>query len=473
MRVRKTVAKLTVVHGRDEIDRECEGNRMESPVFEEIDPADDCDCPGCAHWRRVFPHSRTDRFPSHPAAHRTALVVAAVTSAVIAAPAAPAVAAPQAQRPTDPDVPAGDEPGTAQGRRAPLYGPGGQAAPPASPARPARVPAITRADIVERARNWVTRKVPYGVTSYWSDGYRQDCSGYVSMAWRLPGNEWTGSLGKYAERITKDELQPGDMLLFHNAADPYGGSHVVLFGGWTNTARSRYVAYEQTAPHTLRRTTPYAYWSNSARYVPYRYKGVSDGAAGAGAARPAGRIPFPGVAYFGPGAENEYVAELGRMLVARGAGRFYPAPPGPRWTDADRRATRAFQEAQGWRGAAADGLPGPLTWELLVTGGGRDTQGGGSASASSAPPPASASHGVPGYPGRATFRPGAVDDHVTRLGRQLVKKGFGRYYTKGPGPRWSEADRRNVEAFQRAQGWRGGAADGYPGPETWRRLFLS
>ena len=38
-------------------------------------------------------------------------------------------------------------------------------------------------------------------------------------------------------------------------------------------------------------------------------------------------------------------------------------------------------------------------------------------------------------------------------------------------PRWSEADRRNVEAFQRAQGWRGGAADGLPGPETWRRLF--
>jgi murein L,D-transpeptidase YcbB/YkuD len=179
------------------------------------------------------------------------------------------------------------------------------------------------------------------------------------------------------------------------------------------------------------------------------------------------------VAYFGPGAENEYVAELGRMLVARGAGGFYSASPGPRWTDADRRATRAFQEAQGWRGAAADGLPGPLTWELLVTGEGRDIQIGGSASVSSAPSPASASHGVPGYPGRAPFRPGAVNDHVTRLGRQLVKKGFGRYYTKGPGPRWSEADRRNVEAFQRAQGWRGGAADGYPGPETWRRLFLS
>ncbi|GAA3162337.1 hypothetical protein GCM10010451_07950 [Streptomyces virens] len=476
---------------------------MESPVFEEFDPAADCDCPGCAHWRRVLPHSAAGRFPGHPAARRTAAVVAALTTAAIIAPAVPAVAAPHARHPADPGVPAGDGPGTPQGKKAPLHGPGGQAAPPASPAR---APLISRADIIERARSWVAQRVPYSVRSYWSDGYRQDCSGYVSMAWKLPGNEWTGSLGKYAERITKDELQPGDMLLFHNASDPHNGSHVVLFGGWTNSARTHYVAYEQTRPHTRRATTPYAYWSNSARYVPYRYLGVTDGTAGGGAgpatdAVPA-RTPFPGVAYFGPGAHNRYVAELGRMLVRRGAGRFFAAPPGPRWTDAHRRATRAFQEAQGWRGAAADGLPGPLTWELLVTGTGRNIPNGASASTlpglpsghspslpaghssglpaghspglpAGSPGGASgpSSHGVPGYPGRAPFRPGAVNDHVTRLGRQLVKKGFGRYYTTGPGPRWSEADRRNVEAFQRAQGWRGGAADGCPGPETWRRLF--
>ncbi|MGW2854601.1 peptidoglycan-binding protein, partial [Streptomyces sp. NPDC001215] len=79
--------------------------------------------------------------------------------------------------------------------------------------------------------------------------------------------------------------------------------------------------------------------------------------------------------------------------------------------------------------------------------------------------------GLPAYPGRGAFRPGAVGPDVTLLGRKLVEKGFGRHYAGGPGPRWTEADRRNVEAFQRAQGWRGAAADGYPGPETWRRLF--
>lgn len=52
-----------------------------------------------------------------------------------------------------------------------------------------------------------------------------------------------------------------------------------------------------------------------------------------------------------------------------------------------------------------------------------------------------------------------------------MKKGYGAHYRSGPDPRWTEADRRNVEAFQRAQGWRGKEADGYPGPDTWRRLF--
>ncbi|MFJ8590868.1 peptidoglycan-binding protein [Streptomyces sp. NPDC093598] len=436
---------------------------MESPVFEEIDPASDCDCPGCVHWRRVLPHSWSGRTSAHPAAHR-ALALAAVASAALGAGhALPAAAAPSA--PHRPGVPAGDEPDTPQGGTAPLHGPGGR---PTKPSAAPESTAITRTEIINRARTWVAAKVPYSMSAFWSDGYRQDCSGYVSMAWRLPGNEWTGSLAQYGEKISKEELQPGDILLFHNQSDPEKGSHVTIFGGWTDDAHTHYTAYEQTRPHTRRQSTPYAYWNDSDRYVPYRYKGVTleestprqdGGEPGAPAS-----TPYPGAAYFGPGANNEYVALLGRMLVARGAGGFYASGPGPRWTDADRRATRAFQLAQGWRGADAEGLPDARTWELLVTGGGEDVQDG-----AVGPPPAS--HGVPGYPGRALFRPGANNTYVTQLGRQLVRKGFGRFYAVGPGPRWGEADRRAVEAFQRTQGWRGGAADGYPGPETWRRLF--
>ena len=439
---------------------------METPVFEDIDPANNCDCPGCLHWRRVLPRSTG----GHPAAARTVILAAAATTAFGAVHVAPAHAAPHA--PARPGAPA-DEPDTPQGDKAPLHGSGG---------RPAGVktPSTTRADIIRRAKQWIAARVPYGMSEYWGDGYRQDCSGFVSMAWNLPGNEWTGSLGKYGVRIAKDDLQPGDILLFHNPADPEQGSHVVIFGGWTDYTHTYYLAYEETRPHARKQATPYAYWSNSNRYLAYRYKGLAGGTAGAepkpepepepdsGKPEALDVTPYPGAAYFGPGADNRYVTQLGRMLVERGALHYYTTGPGPRWTDADRRATRAFQQAQGWRGADADGMPGRQTWTLLITGGGKDIDTGVAVPPAPGPP---ASHGVPGYPGRAMFRPGATNKYVTQLGRQLVKKGFGKYYTTGPASRWGEPDRRNVEAFQRAQGWRGGAADGYPGPETWRRLF--
>jgi peptidoglycan hydrolase-like protein with peptidoglycan-binding domain len=426
---------------------------METPVFTELDPPSDCDCPGCVIGRRAR--------PAGPAAAHRALVITAVASAALAAGhAAPALAVSHA--PERPGVPAGDEPETPQGGQTPLHGSEGLPTPAETPVK---APPTSRADIIRRARAWVAEKVPYSMTGYWSDGYRQDCSGFVSMAWGLPGNEWTGTLHEYGERIGKDDLEPGDILLFHNTDDPENGSHVVIFGGWTDHTRSSYTAYEATRPYARRQATPYAYWAHSDQYVAYRYKGLKATAPGA---RPAGATtatPFPGTAYFGPGANNKHVARLGRMLVERGAGRFYKSGPGPRWTDADRRATRAFQLAQGWSGRSADGVPGPQTWELLVTGKGKDIP------AEAAAGPASGAPRIPPYPGRAMFRLGADNEHVALLGRQLVKKGFGRYYPAAPGPLWDELDRRAVEAFQRAQGWRGGAADGYPGPETWRRLF--
>lgn len=42
---------------------------------------------------------------------------------------------------------------------------------------------ITRDEIMSRAQNWVDRRIPYSQTQT-TDGYRQDCSGYVSMAWK-------------------------------------------------------------------------------------------------------------------------------------------------------------------------------------------------------------------------------------------------------------------------------------------------
>ncbi|MFF5773708.1 peptidoglycan-binding protein [Streptomyces californicus] len=429
---------------------------MTVPVFEEYEPAIDCPCAGCALRRRTAVRPLPVRRGGHPAAHgaRRALVLATAAGVVLSCGAAGAAAAAgHAHRAPRADGGADPEPATPQGERGPLRGTGASGPPSAG----STVRTTTRAEILARAQRWVTAKVPYSMEKYWSDGYRQDCSGFVSMAWNLGNNEWTGSLAGYATRIARSDLQPGDILLFHNPADPSKGSHVTIFGGWSDSARTRYLAYEQARPQTRKQSTPMAYWNNSSRYVAYRYKGVAGGSPGSGSS-----TGFPGAGRFGPGADNAHVTRLGEMLVQRGGKRFYTAGPGPVWSAADQRATQAFQRAQGWQGKEADGLPGPHTWRLLTTGGGRDI-------------PATGAGGSPNtaatFPGRGYFKPGQSNGHVERLGRQLVKKGYGKHYVSGPDPRWTEADRRNVEAFQRAQGWRGGAADGYPGPETWRRLF--
>ncbi|MDQ0272064.1 peptidoglycan-binding protein [Cytobacillus purgationiresistens] len=167
-----------------------------------------------------------------------------------------------------------------------------------------------------------------------------------------------------------------------------------------------------------------------------------------------GTSSFPGSRYFYIGANNNYVTLLGKMLVKAGYGRYYSVGPGPTFSSADQQACAAFQRAQGWSGSDADGIPGPSTWSRLT-----GIYGGGN------------SYSPPGFPGAQYFKNGASNQYVTILGVQLVKAGYGRHYSVGPGPTWGEADRLNCQEFQRSQGWTGGDADGYPGPSTWQRLF--
>src|SRR5690242_2758743 len=146
------------------------------------------------------------------------------------------------------------------------------------------------------------------------------------------------------------------------------------------------------------------------------------------------------------------------MLIARGGGRFYKVGPGPKWGDADKAATTAFQKAQGWSGSDADGIPGPTTWELLVSGKGKNI------------PAAAKPATLEPYPGDGFFHPGRTSPIVTALGRRLVALGFGKHYRTGPGPSWTEADRLNVADYQRSRSDLKGDPDGYPGPKTWADL---
>ncbi|WP_228995334.1 peptidoglycan-binding protein, partial [Streptomyces sp. DH8] len=73
------------------------------------------------------------------------------------------------------------------------------------------------------------------------------------------------------------------------------------------------------------------------------------------------------------------------------------------------------------------------------------------------------------FPGAAFFKVGRRSPVVTAMGRRLVAEGCGRYQV-GPGPAWSEADRKSYAAWQRKCGYSGDAADGIPGKTSWDRL---
>lgn len=74
------------------------------------------------------------------------------------------------------------------------------------------------------------------------------------------------------------------------------------------------------------------------------------------------------------------------------------------------------------------------------------------------------------FPGRKAFTLGHSDPAVTRLGTMLIARGAKRFYAVGASPDFGVADRNACAAFQRAQGWTGPNADGYPGPRTWELL---
>lgn len=123
---------------------------------------------------------------------------------------------------------------------------------------------------------------------YHSDGYRRDCSGYVSMAWGLgkPGATTVTLDSTYAREIDKGDLQPGDILL---KALSGANGHVVLFESWVDDSQSEYWGLEQvggSTRETIRRRIPYPYFGSNA-YVPYRWERFNESGGGGGASNTA------------------------------------------------------------------------------------------------------------------------------------------------------------------------------------------
>ncbi|MGW7063099.1 hypothetical protein ACWGHM_32015, partial [Streptomyces sp. NPDC054904] len=144
---------------------------------------------------------------------------------------------------------------------------------------------VSRSQAIARAKVWVEEQVPYSTNglvapySWWADSrtggrYRQDCSGFVSMAWQLNSSRTTWTLPEVSTQISKWDLQPGDAL---NSND-----HVILFAGWRDKAAGTFNYYQESSRSrpTSYNTDGNLYASSLAShptssYSALRYKNIS------------------------------------------------------------------------------------------------------------------------------------------------------------------------------------------------------
>jgi cell division septation protein DedD len=149
----------------------------------------------------------------------------------------------------------------------------------ASPAQAASAVggSISPDEVIQRAQSWVTEKVPYNQGGYHTDAngtYREDCSGFVSMAWHLPTSMVTSTLPSVSTKISTSQLQPGDAL-------DYTADHVILFGNWIDKSAGTFNYYSEQNSRVL--TNKYqgdlnassvAGWPTS-DYTPLRYDKIT------------------------------------------------------------------------------------------------------------------------------------------------------------------------------------------------------
>jgi hypothetical protein len=133
--------------------------------------------------------------------------------------------------------------------------------------------------MIWRAQTWINDNVAYNQSST-HDGYRQDCSGYVSYVWQLtkPGTSPSG-MSIYSTQISFNNLLPGDALNNPSA-------HTMLFVKWVDQSAGTFIAYEEENPAsgtrmrtlTLNKMTGViiqnSFYTYPGKYVAIRKKGL-------------------------------------------------------------------------------------------------------------------------------------------------------------------------------------------------------
>ena len=116
----------------------------------------------------------------------------------------------------------------------------------------ARAPNDERLWTLAVAERWIDLGVTYDRGGTF-EGYRRDCSGFVSMAWGLPKpGASTAMMEPFSNNpatveIPLDQLMPGDAVNRRTRRQlPGGGTigHVRLFGGWINKAQGTHCILE-------------------------------------------------------------------------------------------------------------------------------------------------------------------------------------------------------------------------------------
>jgi hypothetical protein len=151
---------------------------------------------------------------------------------------------------------------------------------------------ISRAKVLSNAQTlWAKETVPYdqGATL---NGWRTDCSGFVSMCWDLPHEVAPGGADteqfvtkKLVKEIPKEKLRPGDVVghLGEGTTGDGHDGHIVLFERWANAEMTSYVGWEQTGPGGNKgphnREMPYPYRpgiKDRDEYRAYRYRYIEE-----------------------------------------------------------------------------------------------------------------------------------------------------------------------------------------------------
>lgn len=144
-----------------------------------------------------------------------------------------------------------------------------------SDSRDVQAQAISRDTVINRAKTWLTaidgHQVPYSQSKNFQ-GYRTDCSGYVSMALKYgkPGTNTVGlASSQFTNKIKMSQLKKGDLII--DAKGSNTTRHVVIFEKWTSSAHKSYRAYEQRGGHGTDHSTR-SYGIGSDEYDAYRPK---------------------------------------------------------------------------------------------------------------------------------------------------------------------------------------------------------